>query len=450
MSLILGADTLSKMGVKIPQILFPKELNTYTWATIACDQFTQSREYWKKVQDTVGDKPSTVKITFPEVYLGDPDKKERIKKIKAEMRKYMNEGFFAPSEKEMIYLERTTKYGRVRHGLITSIDLETYEWKPFSKSLIRATEATLVERLPPRMDIRREACIETPHIMLLVNDPEHCLVEATGELVKNKPPRYSGKLMQNSGSIKGWAIKSKEEIGFFTKSLQKVAKNNTEKDGSTFLFAVGDGNHSLATAKAIWNEYKKNHPKDTNGSLRYALIEIVNIYDTGLTFEPIHRCLFKLSNEDFIKYLCNSLKGKLVPMNTFEDMKKEVEHSFANFGFTYTKEGNTQYILLQTDIKDLLISRLQPAIDEYLEANRPQDMKQCIDFIHGADESLRLGKQEGVISILLPPINKDSFFSTIDGKGPLPRKSFSMGEADEKRFYLECRRIENCSVKENT
>ncbi len=212
-------ETLLKMGVKIPQLLFPKELDTYTWATIACDQFTQNREYWKQVYDTVGDKPSTVKITFPEVYLGDPDKQERIKKIKEEMNNYMLKGVFAPSEDEMIYLERTTKYGRVRHGLVTAIDLETYEWKPFSKAFLRATEPTLVERLPPRMEIRRGACIETPHIMLLVNDPDHCLVEATGELVKQKAPRYSGKLMQDSGSVQGWAIKSKEEISFFTKAL---------------------------------------------------------------------------------------------------------------------------------------------------------------------------------------------------------------------------------------
>lgn len=434
-------ETLLKMGVKIPQLLFPKELDTYTWATIACDQFTQNREYWSKVYETVGEKPSTVKITFPEVYLGDPGKEERIKNINKEMQSYMMGGVFGPSEDEMIYLERTTAYGRVRHGLLTCIDLESYEWKPFSKAKIRATEATLVERLPPRMEIRRGACIEIPHIMLLVNDPEHVLVEGIGEKVKGKPTRYSGPLMQNSGSIKGWAVKTPDEIAYVTKAVQKIAKNNTNKNGDVFLFAVGDGNHSLATAKAIWDEYKRNHPKVTDGKLRYALIEIVNIYDTGLTFEPIHRCLFKLNIEDFIKTLAGNLKGKLLPMSSFEDMVHNVENSKANFGFTFTKEGNTQFMLLQTGITDLPISVLQPAIDDYLKANRPDDMKQCIDFIHGTDETLRLGKQEGCVSVLLPPINKDSFFSTIDGRGPLPRKSFSMGEADEKRFYLECRKI---------
>ena len=168
--------TLGELGVKIPKILLPKKLDIKTWATIACDQYTQDRAYWQQVYSIVGLNPSTVKITFPEVYLGDGGRKERIQNIKKEMQSYINKGIFAPPQEEAIYLERTTRYGRIRHGLVVSIDLDTYEWKPFSKALIRATEATIVERIPPRMEIRREAIIETPHIMLLVNDPQHILV----------------------------------------------------------------------------------------------------------------------------------------------------------------------------------------------------------------------------------------------------------------------------------
>ena len=429
---------LGELGVKIPKILLPKNLDIKTWATIACDQFTQDKDYWQKVYSIVGQKPSTVKITFPEVYLDEPDRKERIQSIKNEMNSYMKEGIFGPPQEECVYLERTTKYGRVRHGLIVSIDLDAYEWKPFSKALIRATEATIVERIPPRMEIRREAIIETPHIMLLVNDPNHTLVEELGNRVREKKPLYQGELMMNSGSVKGWSISNENDIDYFGVSLRKLAEANMEKDGSIFLFAVGDGNHSLATAKATWEEYRKNHPGVENCNMKYALAEIVNIYDTGLTFEPIHRVLFNINPEDLIDSIGNKLGGKIEYLNSFEDLKQRIDNSKSDFGFIFEKNQKTQFVFMKTDIKELPISQLQPAIDQFLiSCNK----KGSIDFIHGADELLRLGSQKGKTAIYLPPIDKDSFFSTINEKGPLPRKSFSMGEADEKRFYLECRQI---------
>ena len=431
--------TLGELGVKIPKILLPKNLEISTWATIACDQYTQDRDYWNKVYSIVGSKPSTVKITFPEVYLPDPGRQERIKNIKKEMNSYISEGIFAPPNETAVYLERTTKYGRVRKGLVVAVDLDTYEWKPFSKALIRATEATIVERIPPRMEIRREAMIETPHIMLLVNDPKNYLIEGLGHRVKKNKPLYEGNLMMNSGRVKGWEVSNEYDIEYMRVSLEKLAKENTSpKDGSTFLFAVGDGNHSLATAKATWEEYKKNHPGVNNCNMKYALIEIVNIYDRGLTFEPIHRVLFDINSEDLIKFLSEKLDGNIEYLKDFNTLKNKVDNSKSDFGFVFVKNKKTQYVHLITDIKELPISQLQPRIDEYLNnVNR----KGNIDFIHGAEELYRLGSQKGTTSIYLPPINKDSFFATISKKGPLPRKSFSMGEADEKRFYLECRQI---------
>ncbi len=426
--------TLGQLGVRIPKILLPKNLDTKTWATIACDQYTQDRDYWKQVYSIVGTKPSTVKITFPEVYLGDPGRKERIQNIEKEMRSYINQGIFAPPQEQCVYLERKTKYGRVRHGLVVSIDLDAYEWKPFSKALIRATEATIVERIPPRMEIRREAIIETPHIMLLVNDPNHTLVEGLGNRVKKQKPLYQGDLMMNSGSVKGWSVSNEYDIEYFRVSLQKLAEANTGKDGSTFLFAVGDGNHSLATAKATWEEYRKNHPGIKNCSMKYALIEIVNIYDTGLTFEPIHRVLFDINPEGLMDFIGSSLGGNIEYLSNFEDLKQRIDHSKSDFGFIFEKNGRTQFVYMKTGIKELPISQLQPAIDKFLVSC---NKKGSIDFIHGADELLRLGSQKGITAIYLPPIDKDSFFATINGKGPLPRKSFSMGEADEKRCYLE-------------
>ena len=431
--------TLEELGVKIPKILLPKNLQISTWATIACDQFTQDRGYWNQVYSIVGSKPSTVKITFPEVYLPDPGRKERIQNIKKEMNSYISEGIFAPPKEAAVYLERTTKYGRVRKGLVVAVDLDTYEWKPFSKALIRATEATIVERIPPRMEIRREAIIETPHIMLLVNDPKNHLIEGLGKRVKNNRPLYEGNLMMNSGSVKGWEVSNEYDIEYMRVSLEKLVKENTSpKDGNTFLFAVGDGNHSLATAKATWEEYKKIHPGVKNCNMKYALIEIVNIYDKGLTFEPIHRVLFDINSEDLINFLAQKLEGNIEYLNDFNTLKNKVDKSKSDFGFIFVENKKTQYVHMKTNIKELPISQLQPGIDEFLNyANR----KGNIDFIHGAEELCRLGNQNGTTAIYLPPINKDSFFATIGTKGPLPRKSFSMGEADEKRFYLECRQI---------
>ena len=430
--------TLGELGVQIPKILLPKNLDIKTWSTIACDQYTQDKSYWSQVYSIVGSNPSTVKITFPEVYLGEPGREERIQNIKNEMQSYIKQGIFAPPQEECVYLERKTKYGRVRHGLVVAVDLDAYEWKPFSKSLIRATEATIVERIPPRMEIRKEAIIETPHIMLLVNDPKHILVEGLGNRVNKKKPLYQGELMMNSGSIKGWAVSDESDIEYFRLSLQKLAEANMEKDGSIFLFAVGDGNHSLATAKATWEDYKKNHPGVKNCSMKYALIEIVNIYDTGLTFEPIHRVLFNIDSEGLIDFIGNSLGGTIEYLNNYNDLKSRIDNSKSNLGFIFEKDGKTQFVFMKTDIKELPISQLQPAIDQFLTAC---NKKGSIDFIHGADELLRLGSQKGNTAIYLPPIDKDSFFATINKKGPLPRKSFSMGEADEKRFYLECRQI---------
>jgi hypothetical protein len=274
--------------------------------------------------------------------------------------------------------------------------------------------------------------------MLLVNDPKHILVEGLGKRVTKNKPLYQGELMMDSGSVKGWAVSNEYDIEYFRASLQKLAEANTERDGSIFLFAVGDGNHSLATAKATWEDYKKHHLGVKNCNMKYALIEIVNIYDTGLTFEPIHRVLFDINPELLINFIGEKLGGKVEYLSGFEDLKNKIDISKSDFGFIFEKGGKTQFIFMKTNIKELPISQLQPAIDQFLLS---YNKKGSIDFIHGAEELLRLGSQKGITAIYLPPIDKDSFFATINGKGPLPRKSFSMGEADEKRFYLECRQI---------
>ena len=436
-------------GIRIPEILLPKNVDINTWSVIACDQYTQDKEYWKKAAEKTKGKPSTLNLILPEVYLNDEDKPERIKNIRSVMQSYIDSGVFADPKKCLVYLERKTAYGRTRKGLVAQIDLETYEWKPFSKANIRATEATIVDRIPPRMEIRKGAPLELPHIMLLVNDKKDLLIGGAKRITSAKETLYEGELMNNGGSIKGWEISSDEELLVINEAINKIAEENTTSDGSTFLFAVGDGNHSLATAKAVWDEYKTKLEKDgvsadviNNSPVRYALIEIVNIYDTGLTFEPIHRVIFNINNDELIAFLYKKLNGTLQELSSKDELEAAVKNSTNYFGFAYKKDGSQKYTLLKTQLSDLAVACLQPEIDEFLKSAPAQN--NCtgeIDYIHGSDEVLKLGEKENSCGILLPPIVKDSFFETINGRGPLPRKSFSMGEADEKRFYLECRKL---------
>ena len=440
---------IEEFGLQIPEILLPSKVDLSKWSVIACDQYTQDKNYWKRAEETVGTSPSTLNLILPEVYLSSPNKPQRIENIRKTMKEYLADGVFAPAKKCFVYLERKTAFGRTRKGLVAQIDLETYDWKPFSKANIRATEATIVDRIPPRKEIRKGAPLELPHIMLLVNDKDKILVEGIGQIAKNKEPLYQGELMNNGGSITGWAVESSDEINALTEAVNKIADKNTDSDGSTFLFAVGDGNHSLATAKAVWDEYKEELKAKgaTEAELkkcpvRYALIEIVNIYDDGLTFEPIHRVIFNIDTQKLISKLCEQLEGKVSEKATAAELEEAVKKSSASFGFAYLDStGKQKYVLLSTEIKELAVSRLQPLIDDFLKSAESSNPAAEIDYIHGADEVFRLGAQVDSTGILLPPIAKDSFFETINGRGPLPRKSFSMGEADEKRFYLECRKL---------
>ena len=440
---------IEDFGLRIPEILLPKNIDVSSWSVIACDQYTQDLDYWKRAESCAAGKPSTLNLILPEVYLGSPDKAQRIEKIRQSMKEYIEGGVFDTARKSMIYIERKTAFGRMRRGLVTQIDLETYEWKPFSKANIRATEATIVERIPPRMEIRRGAPLELPHIMLLVDDKDDLLIGGTGKAVRGKTPLYDGSLMCNGGSITGWAVESEAEIEGVTAAVNKIADANRAADGSTFLFAVGDGNHSLATAKAVWDEYKEKLVAEgadeealRDCAVRYALVEIVNIYDTGLTFEPIHRVIFDCDVKSLILYLADKLEGTVSEAGSAAELEAAVKASTASFGFAYKSDDAEKYVLLKTGIKELAVARLQPEIDAFLKsATRIDGKAPEIDYIHGSDEVLKLGERENAVGILLPPIAKDSFFETINGRGPLPRKSFSMGEADEKRFYLECRKL---------
>ena len=436
----------AEYGISIPEVLLPKDIDVATWSVIACDQYTQDESYWQKAAENAGDKPSTLNLILPEVYLGKGDKAERIKKINKTMEDYLSKGVFQESERECVYVERTIKSnGKIRKGLVVCVDLESYDWREGSKALIRATEATIKDRIPPRKAIRENAAIESPHIMLLVNDKERALIEKVGSIVKSEESAklYDGDLMLSGGHINGYAVKSEEAVSALMEGLESVKKANTSKDGDVFMFAVGDGNHSLATAKAVWDDYKAK-TGETDGAKRYALVEIVNIYDEALEFKPIHRVLFNVNAQNCIKYLEEKLGARSFEVYTFDSMlKADVSGEKGNnFGLVYCdSEQKKHYFVLSTSISDLLVSHLQPALDEYIaKANEKcaEGEKIDIDYIHGEEDLLKLA-DKATLCVFLPAIEKDNFFDTINNRGSLPRKSFSMGEADEKRFYLECR-----------
>jgi len=442
-------ETFKKYALSVPDILLPRDTAGLSrWAVIACDQFTQDREYWQKVAKHADGAPSTLNIILPEVYLEDPGRSERLASIRSTMKTYLEQpgisgqGVFGPPVRGFVYIERKTAYGRTRKGLVAAIDLDAYDWKPDSTALIRATEATIVDRIPPRMEIRRGAPVESPHIMLLVNDPAKTLVEGTGNRVRTNVPLYETKLEPDSGSITGWTVSADADLAHAADAVAALARAGTAPDGSSFLFAVGDGNHSLATAKAVWDEFRTAREAEAragkidleNHPARFALVEIVNLYDDGLTFEPIHRVLFDTNTATLSAFLAKKLGGTLNTAGSEKELEELVSaKNETRFGFVC--RGICSY--LDTPDSALAVSRLQPALDEFLALNPAVK----IDYIHGAEEVFRLGRDRNTVSLLLPPVEKDSFFHTISTGGPLPRKSFSMGEASEKRFYLECRKL---------
>lgn len=426
-----------RRGVRIPEILLPKECDVPTWAAIACDQYTQDKDYWKRAAEIAAGRPSTLNLIFPEAYLGDGDGAARTERIHAAMREYLDGGIFR-EEEEAIYVERTTGFGRTRRGLVVALDLETYDWRPGTRAPVRATEATVPERIPPRMAIRRGAAIELPHIMLLVNDRARRLVEATGEAAKADGEKaYDGDLMLGGGHVTGWKVRSGRALSALAEGIEAAARENTDADG-TFLFAVGDGNHSLATAKAVWDEHKAvlSEEERETSRVRFALVEIVNIYDEGLTFEPIHRVVLNRAGAEVAEFVRARLGGTLREAASAEELREFVGGASEGARFGFASGG--KFLALQTEVRDLAIAALQPALDELIESSGGR--KEDIDYIHGAEDALRLGGG-GSTAILLPPVDKDSFFQTISRRGVLPRKSFSMGEASEKRYYVEARRL---------
>ena len=414
---------------KKANILLPKNTEMEKWAVVACDQYTSEPEYWKEVENIVGDAPSTLKITLPEIYLEQDNVQERIANINKEMDHLLSTDFFKTLDNSLIYLERTGADGKVRKGLIGMVDLEDYSYEKGSQSLIRATEGTVLERIPPRVRVRENASLELPHVMLLIDDEKKEIIEGLTDKVTSEDVVYDFDLMQNGGHVKGYKVPENLMDGIF-KGLEELAdKDNFEakynvKDKGVLLFSVGDGNHSLATAKACYENLKKTMSEEEakNSLARYALVEVVNLHSDALEFEPIHRVVFGVEPakmiEEFEKYYD-------VSRTPGEGQKVE-----------YVYEGKNETLYIKNPKSNLAVGSLQMFIDEYIKEHGGK-----VDYIHGDDVTKELGSKPGNIGFLLPPMAKTELFKTVILDGALPRKTFSMGHSYDKRYYLEARKI---------
>jgi uncharacterized protein (DUF1015 family) len=434
---------ISDIGIQIPEVYLPKPgTDLKKWAVIACDQFTSEPEYWAKVETIVGDAPSTLNLTFPEVHLEKPGEAERIQSIQATMKKYMDDGVLQPRE-GFIYVERTVA-GKTRKGVILCLDLERYDYNKGSSSLIRATEGTIVDRLPPRIKIRQGAAMELPHILVLIDDPKRTVIEPIGAAKSKLEKLYDFDLMFDSGHLAGYAVNGdfENQIVEALRGLAKpetfAAKYGIGKDQPVLLFAMGDGNHSLATAKAIWEKNKAqvgmDHPS------RYALVEIENVHDEGLEFEPIHRVLFNLKKDLFVELKktfgdnltyaeAPSAEAMVKRVNATQGAKQAIGLVGGGKNFTVVEISNPS--------SNLAVGTIQTFLDDFLKNGGAEK----IDYVHGEDVVVRLGWQAGNAGIYLAGMDKSDLFKTVILDGALPRKTFSMGEAREKRFYMEARKI---------
>ena len=435
------------IGVLIPEVYLPKPgIDLQKWAVIACDQFTSEPEYWHEVERIVGKAPSTLNLTFPEIHLEDPGKAERIQNIQTAMREYLDEGILQ-ARTGLIYVERTVG-GKTRKGLVLCLDLEHYDYTKTSTSLIRATEGTIVDRLPPRMKIREGAALELPHILVLIDDPKLTVIEPLRQTKTKLEKLYDFDLMLESGHLTGYAVNSDYELGVVAalRGLAKpeafAAKYNIGADKPVLLFAMGDGNHSLATAKAVWEKMKTHvslqHPA------RYALVEIENVHDEGLEFEPIHRVLFGLK-KDLFTTLQSAFDGNYIysPVPTAQAMIQRVDSAGSGKQAIGLIGGGTDktfgVIEIAHPISNLPVGTIQAFLDPFTKDVGAEK----IDYVHGSEVVVRLGSQPGNAGFYLPGMQKSDLFKTVILDGALPRKTFSMGEAREKRFYMEARKIED-------
>ena len=412
-------------------ILLPQGCDLSLWSVVACDQYTSQPEYWQRVEERVGRAPSALRLILPESSLEGPHVETYIMDINNTMTRYVREGRFRLLPGAMIYVERTLDSGKVRRGLMGMVDLEQYDYEPGSAAMVRATEGTVLSRIPPRVAVRKNAPIELPHVMLLCDDPARTVIEPLSGRTCSMERVYDFDLMERGGHITGWLL-GRNELAQVSSALTALADPtafNTRygtENAPVMLFAVGDGNHSLATAKECYERQKTLTPPEKWGALpaRWALCELVNLHDSSLEFEPIHRVVFHTDPEGLIAALIHACpgarRGRLPGGHVLH----------------YIWSGGEGDITVPHPQAQLPVGTLQSFLDEYLV-----DHPGRVDYIHGEEVAREFAARRGNIAFLLPPMAKEDLFPTVIHDGVLPRKTFSMGEAHDKRFYLEARKI---------
>ena len=434
------AQHLAQYALKSADIMIPKKgIDLSKWAVVACDQYTSEPEYWEQVENLVKEEPSTFHLIYPEVYLEEDEPQKRIDSINATMKKYLDDDLFEVFQDSFILVHRVTDNNPIgRWGLMAALDLEQYDYAPDSRSLIRATEGTILSRIPPRKEIRKAAPLELPHIMVLINDELRSVIEPLIAKTEQLPLAYETNLMANGGSVSAWVVSDDEDKETIAQAVESMY-NKLDKS-NPLLFAMGDGNHSLATAKSCWMDIKATltEEEQQNHPARWALVELENIFDPGLQFEPIHRVLFNLDADTFfneikkvcVQYTCESV-------DSVKHLSEVLAKDDGKQRFGYCDKNGCQAVTLIEAQASIAAGTLQIVIDRLLS-----DKKATVDYIHGERVTVELGKKEGNIGLILPQVSKDTFFESIVKDNALPRKTFSMGEAHEKRYYLEARKIQ--------
>lgn len=402
--------------VKPFDILVPAVAEPEKFAVVSCDQFTSQRDYWEKLDEFVGDAPSALRLIFPEVYLEDGDYEERIRQINAAMYDYLDKGVFRTLKDSYILVRRQTAYGYTRLGIVAPVDLEDYSYEYPTEAVIRSTEGVVANRIPPRLKIRKDAPVELPHVMLLLDDRDKTVIEPFYKKRDTFEKLYDFELNMHGGHLTGWRIDAAELDAVLDKYVESI-KGLYGKE-STLVFAVGDGNHSLATARAYWKDVKKTlAPEEReNHPARYALVEIENLHCDGIVFEPIHRFVFGVDDSDFVLHMSTALKGK-GRLNMFTT--------------------NMNYSVAVSDNSVQAIADIQAAIDAYISAHPDAS----VDYIHGLDNLHAVADTSDGVAVEMPCIAKEELFGYVVEHGNLCRKAFSMGEAEEKRYYFEAKRI---------
>lgn len=428
-----------RLGIRIPGILFPAEgTDLYKWAVIACDQFTSQPEYWEEVARIVGDAPSTLHMVYPEIYLGKEDAASRIGTIASAMERYIREGVLcALPPGVMVTCRKSADTMLTRTGIMLNVDLECYDYGEGSKSMIRATEGTIMERIPPRLAIRARADLEVPHVMMLIDDAGHTVIGPLAAYAKSRTETvYDTELMLDGGRVSAWHVSDEGALERMTTALNALLSRSAQRgEDSPILFAVGDGNHSLAAAKAHWENVKKTLSEDRRRDhpARFALCEVVNLYDEGIRLEPIHRLLFNVEAGASLAFLLRHYRDNGMQA----ELSIGPEIGFPGHQLQYSSAKGAGYLRIVNPASNVPADTLQSGLDALLEAFPAAR----IDYIHGRETLDALSGAPGCLGFRLPQMKKEGLFETVMKGGVLPRKAFSIGEAVEKRYYMECRRI---------